>query len=359
MTPTIFLTSCLHALCLMASVVHGRSTSASSSAQLVYWNSILQKTPIPTPVHNLLYTGTAYTNNINSLFCMLYSFTYITFKFKCVFSFPIDVRNPFEVSPSICEDDSILFACTFCNYNGRYNRTVLNINTFCPKNKISDTDDANFFLESALAQKSSLKLHFYLTTALSGGFMDRSVADSIPISSQNLPNILKRFSVEPNSMVANMIKESIEDCEIPALPNEKKLCATSLESMVDFATSILETTNVKALSTVVLNKNDGLKQRYSITSSVLKGTRSRSVACHPSTFPYALYFCHTVHNTRTYSVSLVGENGSKIEAIASCHQETSDWSPEHISFRILNVKPGEGSICHFLAQDSIAWIASE
>ncbi|KMZ61498.1 hypothetical protein ZOSMA_526G00030 [Zostera marina] len=99
--------------------------------------------------------------------------------------------------------------------------------------------------------------------------------------------------------------------------------------------------------------------RYSITSSVLKGTRSRSVACHPSTFPYALYFCHTVHNTRTYSVSLVGENGSKIEAIASCHQETSDWSPEHISFRILNVKPGEGSICHFLAQDSIAWIASE
>ncbi|KMZ59892.1 BURP domain-containing protein [Zostera marina] len=307
----------------MAFVVHGRPTSASSSAQLVYWNSILQKTPIPTPVQNLLNT---------------------------------DVRNPFEVSTSICEDDSIGFNKE--KSIQKYDH-VLDINTFCPKKKNSDTNDANFFLESALAKKSSLNLHFYLTTTVSGGFMDRSVADSIPISSQNLQNILKRFSVEPNSMAANMIRESIEVCETPAMPNEKKLCATSLESMVDFATSILETTNVKALSTVVLNKNDGLKQRYSIASSVLKGTRSRSVACHPSTFPYALYFCHTMHNTRTYSVSLVGENGSKIEAIAACHEETSNWSPEHISFRLLNVKPGEGSICHFLSQNSVAWIVSE
>lgn len=63
-------------------------------------------------------------------------------------------------------------------------------------------------------------------------------------------------------MAANMMRESIEECETPTMGNEKKLCATSLEFMVDFATSLLETTNVKALSTVVLNKNDGLKQRY-------------------------------------------------------------------------------------------------
>ncbi|KMZ63155.1 hypothetical protein ZOSMA_422G00020 [Zostera marina] len=103
-----------------------------------------------------------------------------------------------------------------------------------------------------------------------------------------------------------MMHESIENCETPSMENKKRYSATSLESMIDFAISSLETNDLKAISTRVLTKNgSSLRQRYSIISSeVLENIDS--VVCHASSYPYALFLCHMIDNTKVYTVSLVG-----------------------------------------------------
>lgn len=71
-----------------------------------------------------------------------------------------------------------------------------------------------------------------------------------PFSSVKLPEILNQFSMKPGSAEAGIVKETIQTCEGEVLKGEDRYCATSLESMVDFAMSKLER-NVQAISTEV------------------------------------------------------------------------------------------------------------
>ncbi|KAG5620990.1 hypothetical protein H5410_006208 [Solanum commersonii] len=65
----------------------------------------------------------------------------------------------------------------------------------------------------------------------------------IPFSSK----ILHHFSIDSKSKDA----ETIHICEEPDHQKEKKFCATSLESMVDFMLSELRTNNIQAITTEV------------------------------------------------------------------------------------------------------------
>lgn len=58
-------------------------------------------------------------------------------------------------------------------------------------------------------------------------------------------------SPDPSSEKASSIKKTLAKCEANALPGEIKCCATSLESMVDFAMSGLKSSNIHAMSTSV------------------------------------------------------------------------------------------------------------
>ncbi|RVW66595.1 BURP domain protein RD22 [Vitis vinifera] len=82
----------------------------------------------------------------------------------------------------------------------------------------------------------------------------------------------------------------------------------------------------------------------------------KSVVCHQLNYPYAVAFCHTLHMTKIYMVPLVGADGTRIEAVAVCHRDTSTWDPKALVFQRLKVKPGTLPICHFLPNGHIVWI---
>ncbi|KAK6236869.1 hypothetical protein SCA6_012206 [Theobroma cacao] len=68
-------------------------------------------------------------------------------------------------------------------------------------------------------------------------FLPRHIAQKILFSSDKLPEILNKFSVKPGSAGAEIMKNTIKECEQPQIQGEDKYCVTSLESMIDFSTS--------------------------------------------------------------------------------------------------------------------------
>ncbi|KAJ9183467.1 hypothetical protein P3X46_007313 [Hevea brasiliensis] len=148
--------------------------------------------------------------------------------------------------------------------------------------------------------------------------------DMYPSKNMNfLQEIYNQFSVKQGSMEAEIIKNTMKDCEEPGIKGQEKHCATLLE-MIDFSTSVLGK-NVQAISKEVENqthKEDG--QNY---------------AC-------AVFYCHSTQTTRAYMA----------QAVAVCHTDTSAWNPKHLAFQVLKVKPGTVPACHFLPQDHAVWV---
>ncbi|KAK1667242.1 hypothetical protein QYE76_055416 [Lolium multiflorum] len=221
-----------------------------------------------------------------------------------------------------------------------------------------DPSSALFFQEKDLHAGKKLDVHFIATAGAGEKFLPRSEADAIPFSSEKVPEILSRFSVEPDSAEAAEMAQTLRDCEATAAKGERKLCATSLESMVDFATSSLGTSRVRAASTVV-GKKGSPKQEYTMTGvKSAAGATDQLVACHAEPYAYAVFACHLTRATRAYTVSMVGRDGTAVEAVAVCHADTAGWNPKHVAFQVLKVKPGTVPVCHFLPQDHVVWTRS-
>jgi len=223
-----------------------------------------------------------------------------------------------------------------------------------------DPSVALFFQEKELRPGKKMTVQF-TNTVPGTKFLPRSEADAIPFSSEKVPEILGRFSLSPDSVEAAEMAQTLRDCEAPAAKGEKKSCATSLESMVDFATAGLGTSHVRAVSTVVA-RPDSPKQEYTITGVKRAGAGAddggRLVACHAEPYAYAVFACHQTLRTRAYSVSMLGRDGTAVDAVAVCHADTSGWNPKHVAFQVLNVKPGTVPVCHFLPQDHVVWTRS-
>lgn len=220
-----------------------------------------------------------------------------------------------------------------------------------------DPTVALFFLQKDLKAGTKMTLDFSAPSGTStAAFISRREADATPFSSAQLPQILHRFSVDPASAEAASMKQTLSECEMPAMEGESKYCATSLESMVEFTTSSLGTRNVAAVSTAV-DKESPPKQLYTIESSgaVKKLAGSNLVVCHAQKYAYAVFYCHTAQKTEAYEVSMVGSDGTKVDAVAVCHTDTAAWNPKHVAFRVLSVKPGTVPVCHFLPQDHLVW----
>ncbi|XP_068648889.1 BURP domain protein RD22-like [Aristolochia californica] len=215
---------------------------------------------------------------------------------------------------------------------------------------------AYFFLEKDLHAGAKMTLRFSKSDSVGSTFLPRTVADSIPFSSSKLPEILHKFSIESESVEAETMKNTLESCEEPAAEGESKYCATSLESMVDFAESKLGK-NTKPLTTTVTGKEtESSDEVYSISTGIREMSSSKSITCHNEAYAYAVYLCHETHNTKAYMVPMVGKEGRKVEAVAVCHKDTSAWNPKHLAFQVLKVKPGSVPVCHFLPQDHIVWV---
>ena len=188
------------------------------------------------------------------------------------------------------------------------------------------------------------KLKLQFNRGCKSKFLPFKVAKSIPFSSDKLPEILGLFSVRPNSPQAKVIEDTIAGCEDRAVAVvDNKYCATSLETLVDYAVSNIGS-QVKVLSTTIDNDTT---VEYTVEKAQ-KVSSDGNFVCHKLIYPYAVFYCHRVRDTDAYVVSLVDANGQKSKGAAVCHRNTSSWHPDHLTFHALHVKPGTVPVCHFV-----------
>eukprot|EP01018_Ginkgo_biloba_P026310 Gb_39304 [translate_table: standard] len=228
-----------------------------------------------------------------------------------------------------------------------------NYNYAADEQLMADPSVSMFFLEKDLRKGTKLTLHL-IDRRPDTSFLPRSLANAIPFSSDKLSVVLDDLKIPAASERAVDMKETLEECEQPAIRGESKYCATSLESMVDFSTSKLGK-HVNVLATTV-PKQSG-KQIYTITALPFQSkSGSKSVVCHSLKYAYAVFYCHETQSSKVAQVSLKGEDGSTAEGVAVCHSDTSSWNPQHVAFKALNVKPGGAAVCHFIPEDHVVWL---
>ncbi|WJX45433.1 hypothetical protein P8452_32315 [Trifolium repens] len=190
-------------------------------------------------------------------------------------------------------------------------------------------------------------------------FWPRDKTDSLPFSLNKLQTLLKIFSFSQDSPQAKAMVDTLKECESKPIKGEVKFCATSLESMLDFTQNILGSKNdLKVYATSHLTKSSVTFQNYTIQENIIRISATKMVACHTMPYPYAVFYCHSQESeNKIFRVSLVGDNGDKVEAIVVCHMDTSQWGHGHVSFKVLGVKPGSSNVCHFFPADNFIWIS--
>ncbi|TVU49900.1 hypothetical protein EJB05_01241, partial [Eragrostis curvula] len=207
------------------------------------------------------------------------------------------------------------------------------------------------FAKSDLYPGSKMTLHFSRTGAVT---LPRGHADSIPFSSAKIPEILSRLSVPADSPAAADIRYTLAECEAPPTPGVvAQSCATSFESMFDFAASSLGTRDIRAMMTKLSNQ-DGATPRQAYTVELVRPlpvAGRDKVACHGVPYPYAVFACHTT-TAALYMVTLAGADGTKADALTACHL---DASPIFFDEK-LSAAPVGVPMCHFLSQDSKLWV---
>ncbi|CAK9139006.1 unnamed protein product [Ilex paraguariensis] len=139
------------------------------------------------------------------------------------------------------------------------------------------------------------------------------------------------------------MEDSLQHCEFKPIEGETKICATSLESMLDFMTSVLGLeSQIEVLTTTDLtskSKSNTLVQNY----TVLAEPREISV---------------TNLKRILGKILLAGdEDGAKVYAVAVCHMDTTKWSRNYVAFRMLGTEPGI-PVCLFFQADHLVWISS-
>ncbi|KAL9230315.1 hypothetical protein vseg_005684 [Gypsophila vaccaria] len=209
-----------------------------------------------------------------------------------------------------------------------------------------------FFLEKDMKPGHQVTMNLTETTN-EAKFLPKEKARSLPFSTAKMPEILHEFSMQPGTVEARIIEDTIRGCESKGIPGEQKYCATCLEDMIDYAKSILGK-SIKAISTKTddgYNKNLNYKMGHIVKVAQEGGV----IVCHKQNYAYAVYYCHRTKDSAPHIVSLINEEGKKAKVVVVCHKDTSGWDPRHSAFQALNVKPGL-PICHFLPKDHIAWV---
>ena len=190
-------------------------------------------------------------------------------------------------------------------------------------------------------------------------FLPKEKADSIPFSYSQLPYLLEFFSFSQGSPQAKAMENTLRECEIKSIKGETKLCATSQESMLDFVHNIFGLESYFRVTTSYLTKSRALLQNYTILEVPKETPAPKMVACHTLPYPYAVFYCHSqLTENKVFKVLLQGENGDRVDALAVCHLDTSAWSRDHISFRVLGIEPGTSPVCHFFPADNLIWLPS-
>lgn len=209
----------------------------------------------------------------------------------------------------------------------------------------------------------------FLPSSLQSTFLPQALSLKLgAITKSRLPYFREMFNIPSTSTMAQTMAETAEVCGgyTELAPGEIVACITSLEALVDFAKSILMQPSrgngqIQVLTSMSLDikRDHSIKNEYFrvVTIRLKSNATSKYVSCHSLVFPFQAQFCHYFPNTRVYEVVLQSTTRRDvlITNIAICHLDTSKWSPDHVSFRVLGSKPGEYSLCHWSASSNFAF----
>ncbi|CAL5429155.1 unnamed protein product [Camellia sinensis] len=286
-----------HLLPILAFLSLTLVASHATPSPEAYWNSVLPNSPIPKAVKDLLHPG-----------------------------FDIRLVKPLERKKMFDGKGKPVYGGVSRAIQSNYDFSATADQLHYNPNIVI------FFLENDLKKYTKMTLRFTRITT-STIFLPRQVAEKIPFSSKKMPQILDYFSVNPT----------------PWKPRQSSKQSKNAKSL-ELGKSI------QAISTEV--KKETPLQTYTI-EGVKKMASDAAVVCHRQDYAYTVFLCHTTQTTiKAYKVSMVGVNGTKAEAVAVCHTNTSHWNPKHLAFQVLKVKvkPGTVPICHFLPEDHIVWV---
>ncbi|XP_024021317.1 BURP domain-containing protein BNM2A isoform X2 [Morus notabilis] len=231
-----------------------------------------------------------------------------------------------------------------------------------PKSHMHHMDSNNvnmvFFTMEDMEVGKTMPIYFpKIDPSTSPHLLPRDEASSIPFSLKQLPNLLKKFSFSKDSPQGSAMEDTLKQCESPPIKGETKFCATSLESMIDFIRRIFGDDSFSVVATNFFTKSSTTFQNYTILEMPKEVFSPKMVACHTLPYPYAIYYCHYLEcENKVYKILLGGENGDKVEAVAVCHMDTSQWGRNHVSFRILKTEPGTFPVCHFFPAEHLVWV---
>ncbi|PON84903.1 BURP domain containing protein [Trema orientale] len=220
-----------------------------------------------------------------------------------------------------------------------------------------------FFTPNDLKIGKTIPIYFSEKNhSVSPRLLSKEESDSIPFSLSELPNLLDYFSFPKDSPQAKAMEYTLTQCQLEPIKGETRFCATTLESMLDFASDTFGSgVRFRVLTTTHLKNPTALLQNYTVLGEPKEIVAQRMIGCHTMPYPYAVYYCHSQGSgsgseNKVFEVSLVGEYGERVEAAAVCHMDTSRWDSDHVSFHVLGVEPGSSPVCHFFPSDNLVWV---
>ncbi|KAF3632347.1 hypothetical protein T459_13833 [Capsicum annuum] len=184
------------------------------------------------------------------------------------------------------------------------------------------------------------------------------------ISGSNVPLLFSYRKQGKDEQGAKAMEDVLRVCELQSLmKGETKYCATSAEAMVNFVQGFMgEKPQIEALSTTthfLEGHSTTPLQNYTILD-VQEVAAPKMVACHMMHCVYTVFYCHHIIDDKrmVFKVSLGNEaNGDRVETMAACHFDTSEWSTSHVSFQVLGILPGTSPFCHFFtSSNDIVWV---
>ncbi|KAL6567816.1 fungal class II heme-containing peroxidase [Orobanche gracilis] len=242
---------------------------------------------------------------------------------------------------------------TFASYR---NKTTASASRGKKVNNKWVVQPGKFFREAMLRKGSIMTMPDIRDKMPRRSFLPRVIVSKLPFSTSKITEIKKIFHAgEDGSSMAKILADALIECERSPSQGETKRCVSSVEDMIDFATSVLgrnvavrTTENTHGYnSTIMLGEVKGIQG----------GKVTKSVSCHQSLYPYLLYYCHSVPKVRLYEADILDpKSKSKINhGVAICHLDTSTWSAGHGAFILLGSGPGKIEVCHWIYENDMTW----
>jgi hypothetical protein len=199
-------------------------------------------------------------------------------------------------------------------------------------------------------------------------FLPQALAEKMPFTSANLPELLEKLSIPQDSNLAIMMSRTVGQCEAQEQGKEIRKCVTSLEGMKTFVSSSLpQDKRIVALqrssSIPGAGESRGTDKAKASSSWKVLDTKQydRAVVCRNSVFPFAVFECHDTSNTsgmRIFQVEMQSRSdGSRISEVAACHENAvhaaGTMATENSSNNNSN-NPEPAQACHWIT-DSLIW----